>query len=69
MQITPLPDFNFEAATADDVTRETLLRWIGNIHTELTNCGLLPGDDNGISDQTHQELMILAKMADALEGR
>ena len=49
---------------ASNLTIASLLLWISDLHTELTNAGLLPGDDAGISDETHQQIVILAMAAE-----
>jgi hypothetical protein len=56
-------EFNYEQETAEFVNAYSLLKWIRDLHTELTNTGCLP---DHISTETHQQLMILAKIADAI---
>lgn len=50
-------DYEHEEVTKP-LTVTALLNWIQELHTEMSDLGLLPGK---ISTQTHQELMILAQ--------
>lgn len=51
-------DFNYETQKiVGQFTKRDLLVWIKNLHTELTDNGHLPGS---VSDETHQQLVILA---------
>lgn len=58
-------EFNYETKSAIGITTGNLLEWIADLHGELTDLGLLPGNgDEGISDETHNQLMVLAKLAE-----
>jgi hypothetical protein len=50
-----MPEFNHESGTASNVTVESLLRWIADIHGQENTSHL--------SEQTQQEITILADMA------
>lgn len=58
-------EFNYETNSAIGVTTGNLLEWIADLHGELADLGLLPGDaGSGISDETHNQLMLLSKIAE-----
>lgn len=56
-------DFNFETGRVENgLTVENLLRFLSDLHSELTDTGVLP---DGVSTETHQQLQVLASEADA----
>jgi hypothetical protein len=58
--------FNYDDGEASGLTVPSLLEWISELHSELTNAGLLPGvgDLDLISDETHQQIVILSTIAE-----
>lgn len=70
----PAPElsFNYQNETVRSPTIGGLLNWISCLHGELTDAGLLPsgrcdkcGDAfDTVSNETHQQIMILAKAAE-----
>lgn len=57
-------EFDFDNQTiTSELSVASLITWIGALHSELTNEGHLP---HGVSDQTHNELMVFAHMTDSL---
>ena len=51
--------FNYETEKVRGITKANLLKWIADLHGELATLGVLPGE---ISTETHQQMMILAKL-------
>lgn len=57
--MTPPLEFDYEAKHAFGVTTENLVLWIEALHTELADSGAW----DKLSDEMHQQLMILAGLA------
>lgn len=56
-------DFN-RLSIVKGATVPDLIKWIGELHSELTNAGILP---DKVSNQTHNELMVFSSLADGLD--
>jgi hypothetical protein len=57
--------FDYEKGKVKNLTVPALLKWISEVHSEMTNNGLLP---DSVSDQTHNEMMLLAAAADKIKS-
>lgn len=56
-------EFNFETMRLDrEPTVKELLQWIQDLHSQLTDNGILP---DGVDSETHNQIMILSNEADA----
>jgi hypothetical protein len=54
-------DYESQSVVGNVYSITDLIEWIAQLHSELADNGHLPG---AVSDETHQQLVILAKLAD-----